>query len=82
MRVKNAHATSPSRAATEGGKAPGPVASTGEAGVGGALRSSVTEGASASVHSLALADAEAFADVVDVGVDNLVHVAESVREVA
>jgi hypothetical protein len=33
-------------------------------------------------YELTLADAEAFADVVDVGVDNLVHVAESVREVA
>ena len=57
-------------------------ASTGEAGGGGALRSSVTEGASASVHSLALADAEAFADVVDIRVDDRIHVAEGVREVA
>ena len=29
-----------------------------------------------------LADAEAFADVVDIRVDDLVHVAEGVREVA
>ena len=50
MRVKNAHATYPSRAATEGGKAPGPVASTGEAGGGGALRSSLTEGEAARAH--------------------------------
>ena len=31
---------------------------------------------------LALADAKAVADVVDIGVDDLVHVAECVREVA
>jgi len=46
-------------------------ASTGEAGGGGALRSSVTEGEVARVHQLALADAEAFADVVDIRVDDL-----------
>ena len=64
MRVKNTHATSPSRMATEGGKAPGPVASTGEAGGGGSR--SETEGASASVHGLALAEAVLLAQMLDV----------------
>ena len=79
MRAKCAHATSPTCVASDGGKTRRLFASTGVAGGGGARRlRRVTEGVSpcVGIADLRAAQLEAAAEVIRIGDDEVLHLAE------